>query len=189
MAFEDASQAASPVYRPAAGSGNRITSPCPDVDDRKGHHVTHTRRIVGGLIAAILLSAGVSYYVSRHILQPAAAREEAFDAIAAGQLLADQAGTIALPKKWRAASIDGCAYVTQSAPGTTWVLFIAQKGPGAQFQGYLFCTKPAAAQAAGMLEVNYPNPTGPRTPVTIRRVMTANCFEVINQAKPPTTNR
>jgi hypothetical protein len=148
-----------------------------------------TNRIIGVLLAGVLASALVSYLVSHHVLRPAAAREEAFDAIVSGQLKPDQTGTIPLPDRWKVASVDGNAYVTGDRDRTMWVLFVVEKGHGPQLHGYLFCTKPAAAQATGLIVVNYPNPAGPTSEVTIQRVMTASSFEVVNQKKGAATSR
>jgi hypothetical protein len=136
------------------------------------------------LIAAVLASGAISLLVARRVLAPAAQREDAFAAIASGQLTpADASGTIPLPAKWKQASVDGNAYVTGEREQTMWVLFVTEKGSGGQLRGDLFCNKPAAARVSGAVMVNYPHPGGSQVEVTVKRILNPSCFEVVNQQK------
>jgi hypothetical protein len=124
------------------------------------------------LIAAVLASGAISLLVARRVLAPAAQREDAFAAIASGQLTpADASGTIPLPPKWKQASVDGNAYVTGEREQTMWVLFVTEKGSGGQLRGDLFCNKPAAARVSGAVMVNYPHPGGSQVEVTVKRIL------------------
>jgi hypothetical protein len=146
--------------------------------------VTRFRRILLVLLAAVLASGTISLLVARRVLAPAAQREDAFAAIAKGQLTpSDSSGTVPLPPQWKRGSVDGNAYVTGDREGVMWVLFVTDKGSGGRLRGDLFCTKPAAARVSGALMVNYPHPGGSQVEVTVKRILNASCFEVVNQQK------
>jgi len=146
--------------------------------------VTPFRRILLVLVVAVVVSGTISLLVARRVLAPAAQREDAFAAIASGQLTpVDSSGTVFLPPPWKRASVDGNAYVTGDREHTMWVLFVTQKGTGGQLRGDLYCTKPAAARVSGAVTVNYPYPGGSQVEVTVKRVLNASCFEVVNQRK------
>lgn len=146
--------------------------------------MTPSRRIIFVLVFAVAASGAISLLIARRVLAPAAQREDAFAAIANGQLTpADTSGTVPLPSQWKRASVDGNAYVTGEREQTMWVLFVTEKGEGGQLRGDMFCTKPAAARVSGAIMVNYPHAGGSQVEVTIKRILNPSCFEVVNQRK------
>jgi hypothetical protein len=151
-------------------------------------NVNRLWKIVILLLVAISISALLSIVIDKKVLQPALAREQAFDAIAEGRLRPDANGVIDLPDGWRSASVDGKAYVTGSSEHTLWVLFVAEKSKIARIRGYLYCNKAAAARVSGAVQLNYPTPAGRQIEVTVLRILNPNCFEVVNQQDhPPAT--
>jgi len=146
------------------------------------------------LAAGILLSAAVSYNVHRRVLEPAGVREDAFAALLAGRLHPDEAGVVELPARWASASIDGRMYVTRDSAGTTWALYVQERGIGAQFRGYAFCDRPATARVSTNVELRYPvpaieKPDGTKRPamdrviVRIKRVLNPSAYEVVSEKK------
>jgi hypothetical protein len=148
-------------------------------------HLNRLWKITILLLVAMGGSALLSIIVHNKVLEPAMAREQAFDAIADGRLQADADGVIDLPVEWRAASVDGKAYVTGSVAHTLWVLFAAQKSKTARVRGYLYCNKPAAARVSGAVTLNYPTAAGRQIEATVMRILNPNCFEVVNQQDHP----
>jgi hypothetical protein len=138
------------------------------------------------LLIGMVGSALLSIAIHKKVLEPALAREQAFDAIAGGHLQADAAGSVDLPAEWRAASVDGKAYVTGSPGHTIWVLFVAEKSKTTRVRGYLYCNKPAEARVSGAVQLNYPTTAGRQIEATVMRILNPNCFEVVNtQDHPP----
>src|SRR4051812_21172295 len=117
-----------------------------------------TRTALLIVIVGITASAAISYAIHRNVLQPAKVREDAFAAVLDGRLKPDEAGVIHLPPEWAPASIDGNVYVTRDTTGSTWALFLQERGTGAQFRGFAFCDRPATARVATNLELRYPVP-------------------------------
>src|SRR5437764_1004841 len=98
--------------------------------------MSRAMRIVLVLMAGVAGSALVSYLVYQKVLRPAQAREEAFAALQAGNLVPGPGGVTSLPAPWRIASMDGKVYVSGPPAGTMWALFASDIGSRGRFRGH-----------------------------------------------------
>ena len=126
----------------------------------------------------------LSWSVHHYLLQPAKAREEAFEAFKSGSLLPGSDGVVVLPARWEMASADGKGYITRTSAQTAWMLFLTEPGRGTTLHGTLFCTVPAKTGARGMVEIDYPK-AGSKVEVKVLRVLSPWSFEVVNEKDAP----
>ena len=150
-------------------------------------------RITLMLILGLGTSALVSWCIYQYAFRPAQAREDAFAAIEAGQIMPGPGGITPLPPQWAMASIDQKAYITRDPMGTIWALFLKERGEGASLRGYLFTSKLTSGVVAGVgkVELDYPIPAGAngrapvKSQVTVRilRVAGPSSYEVVNDGR------
>jgi hypothetical protein len=138
-------------------------------------------KIVLVLVAAIAVSAGMSYLVHERVLKPARAREDAFAALREGSLSPDAAGVAVLPQQWAMASADGKVYVTGSRDRTLWALFPAEvAGDGKKFKGWLYCNRGNQAAPKSMVDLES-TPLGRPAPVKVFRALSPYAFEASSE--------